>query len=911
MEINKNLKEWYFTEDDGKFILDSPDESSFLYFPIANASGMMSVISPELHGDVKTSQNTFLIEPVSSNDLHNTRSARNFWLYIESKGAWSVSGNSSCQRTNKYSSDKEKVVMEAGFLWHKVSRENKEIGILAEITNFVPAIDNTVELMEVKITNISDEKLEITPTAAIPIYCRSADNVRDHRHVTSLLNRISLVNNGIVVKPTLSFDERGHQKNYVSYAVFGSDENENPPVGFFPVSEDFIGEGGTFDWPEVIIKNQAPLKLSEDLINGYEAIGALRFKKITLNKGESNSFRLVLSINENGDNLKDIEYLKKEKFKQSFDETEMFWNKKLAALKFNLGDKKYNQWMKWVTLQPILRRIYGCSFMPHHDYGRGGRGWRDLWQDCLALLLMEPYDVKNLLLNNFAGVRIDGTNATIIGKNSGEFLADRNNIPRVWMDHGVWPFLATKLYIDQTGDLDFLLEEQSYFKDKHTARCTAYDNKWNPDGGACLKTKNNEIYKGTVLEHILVQHLTSFFHVGDNNNILLEGADWNDGFDMAEKKGESVTFSALYAGNLLSIAELLQGIKKRKNLNEVKIAAEILILLNTLNNSINYNSKEEKRKILDEYYEACKHSVLGEKVKVSIDDMVNDLSIKGNSLSEHIRKNEWISNREGYSWFNGYYDNDGKRVEGDDSGYVRMTLTGQVFPIMSGISTNEQTKEVIKSIDKYLWDPDIGGCRLNTNFNEVLLNIGRCFGFAFGHKENGSVFSHMTVMYANALYTRGFALEGFKVLEKLYTHCIDFKKCRIYPGIPEYINQKGRGMYNYLTGAASWLLLTVLTRVFGVRGIFGDMLIQPMLTKKQFNKDGIAEVQTLFANKIIIIKYNNNSKKEYGDYSIQLVKLNNNEIEYKKYNNNGIIIKRTIIENLKNTGSNIFEIILG
>ena len=44
----------------------------------------------------------------------------------------------------------------------------------------------------------------------------------------------------------------------------------------------------------------------------------------------------------------------------------------------------------------MLRRIYGCSFLPHHDYGKGGRGWRDLWQDCLALLIMEPEQVRQM-----------------------------------------------------------------------------------------------------------------------------------------------------------------------------------------------------------------------------------------------------------------------------------------------------------------------------------------------------------------------------------------------------------------------------------------------------------------------------------------------------------------------------------
>ena len=49
----------------------------------------------------------------------------------------------------------------------------------------------------------------------------------------------------------------------------------------------------------------------------------------------------------------------------------------------------------------------------------------------------ESGETRDLLLNNCAGIRIDGTNATIIGSRPGEFIADRNNI-QVWMDHGTW-----------------------------------------------------------------------------------------------------------------------------------------------------------------------------------------------------------------------------------------------------------------------------------------------------------------------------------------------------------------------------------------------------------------------------------------------------------------------------------------
>lgn len=52
---------------------------------------------------------------------------------------------------------------------------------------------------------------------------------------------------------------------------------------------------------------------------------------------------------------------------------------------------------------------------------------------------------------------------------------------------------------------------------------------------------------------------------------------------------------------------------------------------------------------------------------------------------------------------------------------------------------------------------------------------------------------------------------------------MNFDNSRMFPGLPEYYDLSGRGMYAYLTGAASWYLLTMVTEVFGVKGVMGDL----------------------------------------------------------------------------------------
>lgn len=884
--MSEDKRCWKFTGDSGEFRLDRADEYNRLYFPLTNEAEMMSTITPTLNGDIKTGQNTFAMEPVSVENLHNNRSSRNFWFLINGEKLWSAAGNSAAQNSKKFSAENdEKTAVEAGFLWHKIIRTSRELKIQSEITNFVPAEDDQVELMKVKVINKGEQKIDLTPTAAIPIYGRSADNLRDHRHVTSLLHRTKTTESGVVVTPTLSFDERGHKKNDVSYAVLGAEDNGNKPSGFYPVLEDFIGEGGFLDWPEAAAEMDDNYLKAYAEVDGYESIGALRFKNIELAPGEEKSYVLAVIIDENADNklIKNAakKYCSSEKFDKYLDENKKYWQQKLDKFELNSGDSNFDLWMRWVSLQPILRRIYGCSFLPHHDYGRGGRGWRDLWQDCLALLLMEPEGVREILYNNFAGVRFDGSNATIIGSRPGEFIADRNNISRVWMDHGSWPFLTTKLYLDQSGDLDFLLEKQSYFKDSHTAFAAEIDENWDENYGNQLLTADDRVYQGNILEHMLIQHLCLFFNVGENNNFRLEGGDWNDGIDMAEENGESVTFTALYASNLLGLADILKKLKSEKNMETIELAEEINVLFDSLTDEIDYDSVTAKHQKLAEYHASYDSKISGRKKDYSTDNLISDLERKADWIIENIRENEWLENKEGYRHFNGYYDNDSQALEGDHSSGFRMTLTGQVFPIMSGVADEKQVEEIIKTADYYLKDDSVGGYRLNTNFNELLLNVGRAFGFAFGHKENGAMFSHMAVMYSNALYQRGFVEAGNEVVSSIYKQVVNFKESKIYPGIPEYFNNRGRGMYHYLTGSASWLLLTVVTQIYGVRGKFGDLVLNPKLMTDQFDREGKAEIKTLFAGKELTVAYFNPEKVDYNDYEINKVLINDREVDCK------------------------------
>lgn len=864
------MRQIEFTDTKGSFQLRSAQQYPGLYFPIAGECGLKSALTPELGGDAKLDQNHFLLEPASMGNLNATNGSRNFWCVLEDGRLWSVTGHSPLQEVLRFTEEEEDVTVSAGYMWHTVTRHGTEVALKARVTSFIPYQKN-MEIHRIEITNTGKEPLTFRPAAAIPIYGRSADNIRDHRHVTSLLHRVTVTEGGVQVCPTFSFDERGHQLNREIYFVNGMTGDGRLPESFEPELAEFAGSG-SLSHPEALLRGSEGRQPSYQ-VNGQEALGGLYFAMQTLQPGEETSYLLFLGAAHSTEEISMMlaDYTSGESVQKELERTRQYWENKVN-ISLHTGNERFDQFMNWVNFQPELRRIYGCSFLPHHDYGKGGRGWRDLWQDCLALLLMNPGGVRQMLLGNFSGVRIDGSNATIIGEHIGEFKADRNSIPRMWMDHGMWPYLTTRLYIDQTGDLEILNQQIGYFKDCHVLRCQGQDLQWE-EGEYRQKDTKGRDYTGTVLEHLLLQHLTAFWEVGEHNHIRLRNADWNDALDMAPNRGESVAFSGAYAGNLLGLADLIEELRNRGH-EEFRFLQEMEILF-TEDGEL-YDNVTAKQQLLQQYLEKSTHEVSGNIICVDAGELAENLRRKGQWMQEHIRKTEWIADGEEKGWFNGYYDDHGRALEGIRDSGADMMLTSQVFTIMNAVATKDQTEKIIRSAREHLYDASCGGYRLNTDFGEIRTDMGRMFGFAYGEKENGAVFSHMAVMYANALYTRGFAREGYEALQALYRQSMDLEKGGIYPGIPEYFGHGGRGLYHYLTGAASWYMLTVVTKVFGVRGSYGDLLVSPMLVKEQFSEEGLAMIQLKFEGKNLQIQYVNADRLDYGEYHIQSVQTGEN-----------------------------------
>ncbi|MEN8078790.1 hypothetical protein ABFP60_17620, partial [Clostridioides difficile] len=106
---------------------------------------------------------------------------------------------------------------------------------------------------------------------------------------------------------------------------------------------------------------------------------------------------------------------------------------------------------------------------------------------------------------------------------------------------------------------------------------------------------------------------------------------------------------------------------------------------------------------------------------------------------------------------------------------------------------------------------------------------------------------------------------------------------------------RGRGLYNYLTGSASWLLLTMVEEVFGIKGDLGDLIIEPKLVNSQISERNTCSITTIFADKNITFEYIGN----IIDGKIDKILVDDNPIQFKQEEKSVRVSRGAIIDKIK------------
>lgn len=69
-------------------------------------------------------------------------------------------------------------------------------------------------------------------------------------------------------------------------------------------------------------------------------------------------------------------------------------------------------------------------------------------------------------------------------------------------------------------------------------------------------------------------------------------------------------------------------------------------------------------------------------------------------------------------------------------------------------------------------------------------------------------------------------------------------------------------MYHYLTGSASWLMMTMVIECFGVKGDYGKLCLEPKLVADQLDQSGKLGIRLFFHGVEVHVVYQALEQKE-------------------------------------------------
>ena len=73
-------------------------------------------------------------------------------------------------------------------------------------------------------------------------------------------------------------------------------------------------------------------------------------------------------------------------------------------------------------------------------------------------------------------------------------------------------------------------------------------------------------------------------------------------------------------------------------------------------------------------------------------------------------------------------------------------------------------------------------------------------------------------------------------------------------------------------------MLTLITQIFGIKGKYGALCIEPKLSIDYFNEEGISEISTIFSGRNINVVFVNKNHLDFGSYSIKDIAVNGSKI---------------------------------
>ena len=421
-----------------------------------------------------------------------------------------------------------------------------------------------------------------------------------------------------------------------------------------------------------------------------------------------------------------------------------FTEKRLRYATSATGDPAADRFASALLLHQVrdTRLLARCGFYQC----AGGWGFRDQLQDLLPLTRRDPQLCREVLirmataqfpegdvLHWFHRVK-DGDGYLLKG------VRTRCSDDRLWLPY------AVAQYVRDTGDRDLLRRALPFLS------------------GAPLAPGESSRYDGfrhTAERASLYEHCLRAFapvRLGRHSLPLMEGGDWNDGFDALGQKGE---------GESVWLAMFLR-----------RTALDFARVCNVMHDAA---AREKLMRLAAEMAEACEQYA-------------------------------WAGDR----YLRAFAD-DGTPVGKAGAAQCAVDLLPQAWASLAELPDRERTRAALATAYRELFDEVNGVVRLFTPpFTQKSPRAGYINDYPAGVRENGGQYTHAAVWFLMALKKEGMTQEADSVLHALLPN----EKYRSPEGKAVYKTEpyalagdvysaegmEGRGGWSLYTGAAGWLL---------------------------------------------------------------------------------------------------------
>lgn len=412
------------------------------------------------------------------------------------------------------------------------------MGVQVKVTVFVPTGSNVL-VQDIEVTNVSKKQLEID---VIPVYEFSHFDALKQLTNADWVPQTMTLNaypekSGHVVLEQYAFMKKQYAVNYFTTSC--------PVDSFEGDRRIFLGnnEMGSFANP-LSLQNKS-LSNSTCLRGDNIASALVKCGKL----GAKKSFRFATLLGQEQSLKAAAPTIKKYRdlgnIDKAFAELAAFWEKYLTAVQVKTPDASFNSMVNVHNPRQCHTTKNWSRYLSLYQLGFGsdrGIGYRDSSQDLLGVMSHMPEEARELA-ENLLSVQLEAGNAmhqyfpSSMEANEGD-SREKEDRPKYYGDDHLWIVLTVASYLKETGNLEFLNKEITFYNKKK-------------------ELKDRE--KGTVLEHL--KRSLAFTHGdrGQHGLPLLGFADWNDTVNLP-KGAESLFNANLYGKALVEMIDICKAI---------------------------------------------------------------------------------------------------------------------------------------------------------------------------------------------------------------------------------------------------------------------------------------------------------------------------------------------------------------